>query len=121
MTKPRDNPNRELFGVLGSLKNTSAEKKWWNARFAEEGIDAFLDYYPTKEEELPERLSEMFHFDRRGYIVADSLQKAIVPLLDSLDESAKKGGKASVITNKGGILIGAFEHDREEIWKMWIG
>lgn len=120
MAKPRDNPDRELFGILGSLEDTSAQKKWWNSRFTERDIDAFLDHYPTKEDELPERLSEMFHFDRRGYIVASSLQKAIIPLLDQLDPSAEGEGRASVVVNTGGVLTGYFGKEKDDLWNLWF-
>lgn len=116
MTKPRTNPDRLLFGLIGSFDDTSAQKSYWNKRFLDEGLDAFLDHYPTKEEELPERLSEMFHFDRRGYIVGKALQKAIVPLLDRLEGE----GSASVVVNRGGVLMGYFEENPEKIWEIWM-
>ena len=120
MTATRDHPSRELFGVIGSLKNTSEEKRYWNHRFLEEGTSAFFDHYPTKLEELPERLSEMFHFDRRGYIVGNGLQEAIIPLLDAVDAFARGDGRVSVVCNRGGILTGYLLDDREEIWRLWL-
>ena len=101
MTKPRTSTTRELFGILGSHPDASVLQSSWNAYFAENGIDAFMDKYATTEENLPERLSEMFHFDRRGYIVAPKLQEAIVPLLD--DASAER---VDTVWNDGGILHG---------------
>ena len=120
MAKPRDNPNRELFGIIGSIENISAVKKKWNAFFLKEGIDAFLDSYPTKEAEIPERLSEMYHFDRRGYIVGKPLQLAIIPLLDVVDESVKEEGSVDTVVNSNGVLTGYcvrgdFER-RKELW-----
>lgn len=120
MTKPRTNPDRQLFGIIGSLDNTSEERKWWNARLAAEGIDGFMDHYPTRETQLPERLSEMFHFDRRGYIVGKSLQKAIIPLLDRLDERAEGEGRVEFVANRGGIFTGYCGYDRAEMWTIWL-
>ncbi|MDP7477205.1 MAG: hypothetical protein QF442_02030 [Candidatus Peribacteraceae bacterium] len=101
------------------MDDTSAEKRYWNSRFEEEGIDAFLDHYPTKEEELPERLSEMFHHDRRGYIVGKALQQAIIPLLDSIDSSAGEGSVDTVV-NDGGVLIGYVCNDNIKRWNLWF-
>jgi shikimate 5-dehydrogenase len=113
MTKPRTAPDREIYGLLGSEPDASRILKRWNAYFVEKGMDAFMDKYPTKESELPERLSEMFHFDRRAYIVGFSLQEAIKSHLDSLDSSVeKKGeGRVNVLRNRGGVLQGFFVSD----------
>lgn len=116
MTKPRTNPNRELFGIIGKLDDISTEKKWWNKRFAERGMDAFMDSYPTKEKELPERLSEMFHFDRRAYIVGKPLQEAIIPLLDRVDGSVTGEGRVDFVTNTGGVMTGYFLENQEKMW-----
>jgi len=120
MTKPRTNPNRELFGIIGTVDDVSGEKKWWNAQFKDKGIDAFMDSYPTKEKELPERLSEMFHFDRRGYIIGNPLQEAIIPLLDQLDSSVGEG-RVDFVANTGGVMTGYACADREKMWNIWLG
>jgi shikimate 5-dehydrogenase len=108
MTKPRTSPDRELFGLLGAHPEASDLQREWNAYFEREGLDAFLDRYPTKEEQLPERLSEMFHFDRRAYIVGSRLQEAIILLLDHVEESAKAAGRVTVVLNRGGEFTGYF-------------
>ncbi|MBT3293116.1 hypothetical protein HN512_03990 [Candidatus Peregrinibacteria bacterium] len=110
MTKPRLLPDRELFGILGSIPDRSALQSNWNKYFMNNKIDAFLDNYPTTKENIHERLSEMFHFDRRGYIVGGSLQKEVIPFLDSIDDSVKEEG-ANIISNKNGVLTGRFVKD----------
>lgn len=120
MTKPRTNPDRLLFGIIGKVDDISSEKKWWNAQFLQKGLDAFMDSYPTKLAEIPERLSEMFHFDRRGYIVGKPLQEAIIPLLDHLDSSVEGEGRVDFILNAGGVFTGFAGKDRENMWKVWI-
>ncbi len=120
MTRSRSNPNRELFGIVGSLPAAGAEQAWWNAQFDTCAMDAFMDYYPTKKENLPERLSEMFHFDRRGYIVAKQLQKAIIPLLDRLDASGAEEGSVDTVVNDRGVLAGYFcRSDRVARRALW--
>ncbi|MCB9808422.1 hypothetical protein H6770_04170 [Candidatus Peribacteria bacterium] len=111
---------RQLFGIVGSVDDVSAMKREWNAYFAKQEMDAFMDSYPTKEEELPERLSEMFHFDRRGYIVGKSLQKAIIPLLDSLDSSVGEGS-VDTVTNTDGVLNGSWTGgDNDQRKTLWL-
>ena len=59
------------------------------------------------------RLAEMFHLDRRGYIIAPALQKMILPLLDQIDSSAAEKGSVDTVVNKGGVLVGYWMGD----WK----
>jgi shikimate 5-dehydrogenase len=127
MTNPRTNPERELMGILGSLDNTSEEMSWWNEEFKKLGMDAALSRYPTEVDTLPERLSEMFHFDRRGYIVGFALQKAIIPLLDSIDSSVglalsegEGEGRVDTVCNVGGVMTGYFcDGNRQKRWTIW--
>lgn len=85
-----------------------------------------MDSYPTKENEIPERLSEMFHFDRRGYIVGKPLQKAIIPYLDRVagqpTPRLRLAGKGSVgfVVNDDGVLVGYPELSDEEMWSLWL-
>ncbi|HAI98476.1 TPA: hypothetical protein DCL30_02940 [Candidatus Peribacteria bacterium] len=104
VTKPRTSPHRELYGILGTVPDVRGVLRKWNAYFRLQGMDAFMDRYPATARQLPERLSEMFHFDRRLYIVGKSLQKVILPLLDGVDSFAKGG--VDCVVNEGGILRG---------------
>ena len=102
MTKPRTAVDRELYGILGDVPKANLIQKEWNAYFRDHNMDAFMDRYPTTVETLPERLSEMFHFDRRLYIVAESLQDNIIPLLDEVEGE----GSVNMIMNEEGKLVG---------------
>ncbi|MFH1670551.1 MAG: hypothetical protein ABIA92_03100 [Patescibacteria group bacterium] len=106
MTRPRISPERELYGIMGKVPNAGKLQSQWNAFFKKEGMDAFMDKYPTTVEQLPERLSEMFHFDRRAYIVGPELQEEIMPLLDEIDELSREKGRANLVLNKDGVIIG---------------
>lgn len=110
MSKPRNNPHRELYGIIGHVPDASKILKEWNARFRAQGMDASMDVYPTTEKNLPERLSEMFHFDRRGYIVGKDLAIAIVPFLDHVEPEAEKKG-IDFVWNDGGVLRGQTSGD----------
>ena len=65
--------------------------------------------YPAKIDQLPERLSEMFHFDRRMYLVGEELQELVGQLLDELHDSVDEG-KVTIIKNEGGIFTGFFQN-----------
>lgn len=69
--------------------------------------------YTATEENLPERLSEMFHFDRRAYLVGDALGRACLPLLDRLEESAKESQRVNLIWNEQGVLVGTVLTDED--------
>ncbi|MDD4628473.1 MAG: hypothetical protein PHE68_03720 [Candidatus Peribacteraceae bacterium] len=105
MTKPRSSTTRELYGLIGSVSHSSQVLKEWNSFFAQKGMDATMNIYPTTEANLPERLSEMFHFDRRAYLVGKDLSRAIIPLLDRVEPAARKNG-VTWVENDGGVLIG---------------
>lgn len=105
MTRPRTSVSRELYGIIGSVPDAAQVQKEWNRHFAREGIDATMNIYPTTKENLPERLSEMFHFDRRAYIVGKDLSRAIAPLLDVVDATTRRRG-VGLVWNEGGVLIG---------------
>ncbi|MDD5026232.1 MAG: hypothetical protein PHH13_02525 [Candidatus Peribacteraceae bacterium] len=104
MTRPRIDPHRELYGILGSMPTLRLLLRKWNEYFRSQGMNAFMDRYPATTGQLPERLSEMFHFDRRLYIVGKKLQKAILPLLDAVDAPVKGG--VDCVVNEGGVLKG---------------
>lgn len=110
MGRSRTSVQRELYGILGDIPNSGAMRSAWHKYFTEQNIDGCLTKYPTTIETLPERLSEMFHFDRRLYIVGEDLQEAILPLLDELDESVIEG-RVNVVKNKGGVFIGLWIDD----------
>ncbi len=105
MTKPRKSPHRELYGIIGHVPDASHILKEWNAAFRKKGIDASMDIYPTTEKNLPERLSEMCHFDRRGYLVGNDLSKVIIPLLDRVKPEGRRRG-VRFVWNERGVLVG---------------
>jgi shikimate 5-dehydrogenase len=106
MTRSRTSTARELLGILGPHPDARVILQRWNTWFREQGIDASMDRYPATAETLPERLSEMVHYDRRGSIVAPALQRAIVPLLDDLDASVEGQGRVDTLWNDGGVVRG---------------
>lgn len=118
MTKPRQEIQRELFGVLGNYPKASQEIALWNKSFAEHGKNAWMSKYAASVKTLPERLSEMFHFDRRGYIVAPELEEAILPYLDHVEDHAQKERRVNTVLNERGVLTGArcTDEERKQKW-----
>lgn len=121
MTRSRIFVDREIVGLLGSVPSSPALLRAWNGRFKRLGMNATMERYPCTEHTLHERLSEMLHFDRRGYIVDSSLQSAIVPLLDGLDGVAVEEGRADTVWNMDGVLRGAVcENDDDARFALWF-
>ncbi len=122
VTKPRISTDRVLLGILGRCPDSSAVLREWNVLLRSAGIDGSMDRYPCSEQTIPERLSEMVHFDRRGYIVASSLQSAMLHAMDNLDPSTVSSQKVDTILNDGGVLTGYFvegDHSlRRQIWRL---
>ncbi len=84
-------------------------RKLWNQAFSHGKNSAFFDCYRTKTiADLELRLSEMFHLERRGYVIADDFSVTIIPLLDIIDASAKNAGRVDTVVNRGGVLSGAY-------------
>jgi shikimate 5-dehydrogenase len=116
------NTGRMLLGVLGKVENLSSIRSAFDGFINKQQLDVSFDYYTTKPEELHERLSEMFHHDRRGYLLAEDLQTAIVPLLDE-----QRSEKVNVILNDNGTMIGLWldlpfdepENVVEKLWEIW--
>lgn len=97
-----------VFGLLAPRLDRGIRKQW-NDLIREQGIDGFFDFYRTKDRsDLELRLSEMFHLERRGYIVDPALQTLVVPLLDRIDASSQKSGRVDTVVNERGVLAGYF-------------
>ncbi len=120
MTKSRISADRVLLGILGKLPDSGTVLSEWNRYMRAAGMDGSMDRYPCTEKTIPERLSQMMHFDRRGYIVAPFLQKALISFMDALDVSAKEKQIVDTIVNNGGILTGYwFDGDDGSRRKLW--
>ncbi len=110
--------SRIVLGLLGPRCRHDARKRW-NAFLASRGIDGFFDFYRTLSRvDLELRLSEMFLHGRRGYLLDASLQLPVCDLLDHLAPSARKGGRADVVVNDGGVLTGHLVGKRGGEWPM---
>lgn len=120
MTKSRTATGRILLGILGKSSQSSRILREWNKFLRESGIDGSLDRYPCTENTIPERLSEMLHFDRCGYIVAEPLQKNMMGFMDHLDSSTQEHKAVDTVVNDGGVLTGFWTNSddtrRKDLW-----
>lgn len=91
------------FGIIGNPLKQSFSAKYFNEKFAAEGIDAEYSMYPLESiEEYPElvrRLRGQFagEGDLTGLNVTIPYKTAIIPYLTSLDDSARAIGAVNVI------------------------
>lgn len=111
-----------VFGLIGPICTAQA-RKTWNGLLNKEGVDGFFDFYRTmNQEDLVTRFSEMFLLQRRGYLIADSLQKDAVPLMDTLTPEARTKGRVDTVKNERGVLVGHFmgKAPAREILDMWL-
>ncbi len=107
-----------VIGFIGRKKNSHIltamrEHFQWQTR------EVHIDFYRTTEQDLSARLSELYALDRRGYVVSDELQEAILPFLDSIHPTDMPPTSVNTVVNDGGILKGysfpSFQHMKEAL------
>lgn len=94
------------FGIIGRPLGQSFSAKYFNRKFAEEGIFAEYSLYPLDSiADFPRLLQE--HEPFAGMNVTIPYKQAIIPYLDRLDETAKAIGAVNVISfAQDGTLVG---------------
>ena len=98
---------RQIYGFLGPTCPCGMREEW-NRSFTERGLNAFFDFYRTRNRhDLELRLSEMFLHERAGYILDPSLQELAFDLMDRWDEETLRLKKVAIVKNEGGIFIGS--------------
>lgn len=91
--------------------------------FRSRGIQAIVESFSARHDaELQLRLSEMFLWERRAYILGTSLRRSVLPFLDRVLLPLSADGGVDIVLNCGGVLCGASissasppclsEHDR---------
>jgi shikimate dehydrogenase len=93
------------FGLIGKKLSHSFSQRYFTQKFAEEQIDAVYHNF-----ELPsiDHLHDMLraHPDLRGFNVTIPYKIEIIPLLDSITESAQAIGAVNVVKVQDGLLHG---------------
>jgi shikimate dehydrogenase len=94
-----------LYGLIGYPLTHSFSPAYFQAKFAQLGVDAAYKAFPLKIiDELPHLLAA--HADLRGLNVTIPYKQAVIPYLRELDETAAKTGAVNCIAITGGKLKG---------------
>jgi len=88
------------FGIIGFPLVQSFSAKFFNAKFAAEGIDAEYSLYPMQELES-ERVEEILD-SLDGFNVTLPYKQSIIPFLERLDETAEVIGAVNVVHDRIG-------------------
>lgn len=93
-------------GVIGYPLGHSLSPAILQAAFDASGLEAHYDAWQTPPEELEARIARLRADDVLGANVTIPHKEAVMPLLDRLDERAKRTGAVNTIANDGGQLVG---------------
>ena len=94
----------QIYGVIGYPLGHTLSPVMHNAAFKANGLNAVYLSFETRD--LPGALAGMRALGIRGMSVTIPHKTAVIPLLDAVDDLAKKIGAVNTIINQGGRLIG---------------
>jgi shikimate dehydrogenase len=94
----------DLYGIIGRPVNHSLSPVIHNGLFKRTGLNAA--YLAFEVESLRDAVMGIRGLNIRGVSVTIPFKTEIIPLLDEVNELAKKIGAVNTITHKGGRLIG---------------
>ena len=89
------------YGIIGFPLLHSFSAKYFNEKFAREGIKAEYSLYPTKVESLKLKVESLLT-SLDGFNVTLPHKQAIIPFLDRLDETAQAIGAVNVVHQRVG-------------------
>ena len=88
--------NHKIYGLIGYPLGHSFSKGYFNQKFQSEGIDAeYVNFEIADVKLLMEIISETPNLS--GLNVTIPYKEQVIPLLDEIDEDAKKIGAVNVI------------------------
>ena len=89
------------YGIIGYPLQHSFSAKYFNEKFAKEGIEAEYSLYPTKVEDLRLKIEDLLS-SLDGFNVTLPYKQAIIPYLDRLDDTAQAVGAVNVVYKRVG-------------------
>lgn len=89
------------FGIIGYPLHHSFSAKYFNEKFATEGIDAEYSLYPVQVESLKSKVESLL-YTLDGFNVTLPYKQVIIPFLDRLDETAQAIGAVNVVHKRVG-------------------
>jgi shikimate dehydrogenase len=94
------------LGVIGHPLKRSLSPVFQQAALDALGLDLRYEAWPTAEDELPARIAGLREAERLGANVTIPHKEAVVPLLDEVDDLARRVGAVNTIVNREGRLSG---------------
>lgn len=101
-----------VCGLIGDPVEHSLSAFMHNAAFAELGIDARYDLWPTNTDALPPRLASLRQVDVLGANVTVPHKQAVIPFLDEVSGTARRIGAVNTLISRDGRLLG----DNTDAW-----
>ena len=89
------------YGIIGYPLQHSFSAKYFNEKFAKEGIEAEYSLYPVQVESLKLKVESLLA-SLDGFNVTLPYKQAIIPYLDRLDETAQAVGAVNVVYKRVG-------------------
>lgn len=95
-----------LLGIIGHPVGHSLSPRMHNAAFAHDGADYVYVAMDVAPGSLPEAVEGLRALGFVGFNVTMPHKRAVLPLLDELDESARLSGSVNTVVAEGGRLRG---------------
>ena len=89
------------YGIIGFPLLHSFSAKYFNEKFATEGIDAEYSLYPVQVGDLESKVEHLL-CSLDGFNVTLPYKQAVIPLLERLDETAQAIGAVNVVYKRVG-------------------
>ena len=98
------NNERQIFALFGNPTRHSLSPHMHRAAYGKMGLDA--DYVAFCVADLQSAVAGIRGLDIRGVSVTLPFKTDVIPLLDDIDETARRIGAVNTILNDGGRLTG---------------
>jgi len=95
-----------FVGLIGSKLSHSISPQFQQAAFDYLGLDIRYEVWETAKDELPKVVEGMRDASKLGANVTIPHKEAVLPLLDGVDNDARRIGAVNTIVNRGGKLTG---------------
>jgi shikimate dehydrogenase len=94
------------MGIIGYPLGHTLSPVFQGAALKHAGVDATFEAWPTAPDKLVEKVASFRSPDVLGVCVTLPHKQAVIPMLDSLDETARAIGAVNWIVNRDGRLAG---------------
>ena len=96
----------KFVGLIGNKLKHSISPQFQQAAFDYLGLDIRYEVWATAKDELPNVVEGIRDASRLGANVTIPYKEAVLPLLDDVDNDARRIGAVNTIVNRGGKLTG---------------